>query len=74
MARVVHSTPKVSNAVVAPIPSATAALKPRSAVRLATAEKSGARKGLASWRDTTDWGTTRPVVRISPHAGAFGRP
>ena len=21
-----------------------------------------------------DWGTTRPVVRISPHAGAFGRP
>jgi hypothetical protein len=25
---------------------------------LAAAEKSGARKGLASWRDTTDWGTT----------------
>jgi peptide deformylase len=21
-----------------------------------------------------DWGATRPVVRVSPHAGAFGRP
>ena len=36
-----------------------------------TAEKSGARKGFASWRAMTVWGTTRRVV-VAAWAGASG--